>query len=67
MSEADVDGLAKAFTTKLGKRVSFTVASDPDLLAGVKVTVNGVTYDGTLRAQLEKLRDQFVSTTAGTA
>lgn len=67
MSEADVQELAQAFTKKLGKRVSFTVASDPDLLAGVKVTVYGVTYDGTLRAQLEKLRDQIVSTTAATA
>lgn len=60
MSEADVDSLAKAFTKKLGKKVAFQVSTDPSLLAGVKVTVNGVTYDGSLRSQLEQLRDRFV-------
>jgi F-type H+-transporting ATPase subunit delta len=61
MSESDIESLAQAFSKKLGKRVSFDTATDADLLAGVKVTVGGVTYDGTLRTQLEKLRDQFVS------
>lgn len=61
MSEADVESLAKAFSKKLGKRVAFRVSTDPSLLAGVKVTVNGVTYDGTLRSQLQMLRDRFVA------
>lgn len=61
MSDEDVDGLAKAFSKKLGKRVAFTVSTDPSLLAGVKVTVNGVTYDGTLRSQLVQLKDRFLS------
>lgn len=60
MSTADVESLAKAFSKKLGKKVSFRIATDPTLLAGVKVTVGGVTYDGTLRSQLVQLRDQFV-------
>jgi F-type H+-transporting ATPase subunit delta len=55
----DVESLAKAFGKKLNKRVSFQVSTDPSLLAGMKVTVNGVTYDGTLRSQLQKLRDQI--------
>src|SRR5579885_2683967 len=54
----DVESLAKAFGKKLNKRVAFHVSTDPSLLAGMKVTVNGVTYDGTLRSQLQKLRDQ---------
>jgi F-type H+-transporting ATPase subunit delta len=55
----DVEALAKAFGKKLNKRVAFHVSTDPSLLAGMKVTVNGVTYDGTLRSQLQKLRDQI--------
>jgi F-type H+-transporting ATPase subunit delta len=55
----DVEALAKAFGRKLNKRVAFHVSTDPSLLAGMKVTVNGVTYDGTLRSQLQKLRDQI--------
>ena len=54
----DVDSLTRAFTKKLGKKVHFRVSSDPQLLAGMKVTLGGVTYDGTLRSQLQRLRDQ---------
>ncbi|MCM2277985.1 MAG: ATP synthase F1 subunit delta [Oligoflexia bacterium] len=61
MSESDIEGLAKAFSQKMGRRVAFRVATDPSLLAGVKVTVNGVTYDGTLRSQLQRLRDKFLA------
>lgn len=64
ISEGDVEGLAQAFSKKLGKRVAFRVSTDPFLLAGMKVTVNGTTYDGTLRSQLQKLRDLFLTGTA---
>jgi F-type H+-transporting ATPase subunit delta len=60
VGEQDVEGLAKAFGKKLGKKVRFRVSTDPALLAGMKVTVNGVTYDGTLRSQIQKLRDRLV-------
>jgi F-type H+-transporting ATPase subunit delta len=60
MNESDVQGLAQSFTQKFGKKVAFRVSTDASLLAGMKVTVNGVTYDGTLRAQLQKLRDRLV-------
>lgn len=57
---ADLESLSRAFTKKLGKKVHFTVSSDPTLLAGMKVTVSGTTYDGSLRAQLQRLHDQLV-------
>lgn len=63
MEQGDVDGLAKAFTQKLGKRVAFQTSTDPELLAGMKVTVNGVTYDGTLKSQLQRLRDRLLVNT----
>jgi F-type H+-transporting ATPase subunit delta len=61
VSDQDVQGLAQAFSKKLGKKVAFQVSTDPSLLAGMKVTVNGVTYDGTLRSQLQRLRDRLVA------
>jgi F-type H+-transporting ATPase subunit delta len=61
MSASDVEGLAAAFGKKLNKKVAFRISSDPALLAGMKVTVNGVTYDGTLRSQLQRLRDQVAA------
>ncbi len=56
---ADVESLAKAFSQKLGKKVTFRVTTDLSLLAGIKVTINGVTYDGSLRSQLQKLHDHL--------
>jgi F-type H+-transporting ATPase subunit delta len=60
MAANDLEDLSKAYSQKLGKRVAFSASVDPNLLAGIKVTVNGVTYDGTLRSQLQRLRDQLV-------
>jgi F-type H+-transporting ATPase subunit delta len=59
MTDADVASLAAAFGRKLGRKVLFRVSTDPSLLAGVRVTVNGVTYDGTLKSQLDQLRDKI--------
>lgn len=67
MESVDIDGLAKAFSAKLGKKVAFRVATDPTLLAGIRVTVSGVTYDGTVRTQLQRLRDRLTQTTSGLA
>ncbi len=61
MSDGDVESLAAAFKKKLGRRVAFSTSTDANLLAGTKVTVNGVTYDGTLRAQLQQLRDRLTA------
>jgi F-type H+-transporting ATPase subunit delta len=59
LSDGDVQGLASAFTKKLGRKVAFTVSTDSNLLAGMKVSVAGVTYDGTLRAQLQSLKSRL--------
>jgi F-type H+-transporting ATPase subunit delta len=60
LQQQDLEELATAFTRKLGKKVVFKAAVDPTLLAGLKVTVNGTTYDGSLRAQLQQLKERLV-------
>ena len=60
LKKEDLDELATAFTRKLGKKVVFKASIDANLLAGLKVTVNGTTYDGSLRSQLQQLRDRLV-------
>ena len=60
LETADIETLSKAFWQKLGKKVAFETSTDASLLAGIKVIINGVTYDGTLRSQLQRLRDQLV-------
>lgn len=60
ISEEDVKGIESAFSKKLGKKVSLKTAVDPSLIAGIRVTVSGVTYDGSMKAQLERLKNLFV-------
>lgn len=64
LQKADLEELAAAFSKKTGKKTIFKAEVDSSLLAGLKVTVSGVTYDGSLRAQLQQLRDQLVYGTA---
>src|SRR5690606_25484866 len=66
LQQKDLEELATAFTRKLGKNVVFKSAVDPNLLAGLKVTVNGTTYAGSLRAQLQQLKDRLVYGKTGT-
>lgn len=61
IEKSDVDSLAAAFSKRLGRKVAFSVSTDPALLAGMRVTVAGVSYDGTLRSQLDRLREKFMS------
>jgi F-type H+-transporting ATPase subunit delta len=61
MSEADLKTLSEAFTRKLGKKVAFRATTNPALLAGIQVTINGVTYDGSLKSQLYRLRDSALA------
>jgi len=60
MGADDVETIAQAFGKKLGKKITFQTSTDGELLAGIKVMVNGITYDGTLRAQLQRLRDRVM-------
>jgi F-type H+-transporting ATPase subunit delta len=66
LSSDDVHQLSSAFSKKLGKPVVFTQKTCPELLAGLKVTVAGTTYDGSLKAQLLRLRDQFLEGSSST-
>lgn len=66
LKKEDLEELATAFTRKLGKKVVFKASVDQNLLAGLKVTVNGTTYDGSLRSQLHQLRDRLVYGKPGT-
>jgi len=56
LSDEELKDLGAAFGKKLGKTVRMELTVDPDLIAGVKVTVSGITYDGSMRAQLEHLQ-----------
>lgn len=44
-----------------GRKVEMKTSQDPELLGGVVAKVGDLVYDGSLRTQLRKLRDQLAS------
>lgn len=50
-------GLAKSLETMTGKEVEMTVEEDPSLLGGVVVKVGDTLYDGSIKSQLNNIRN----------
>jgi F-type H+-transporting ATPase subunit delta len=53
--------VTRVFSELTRKQVLADVTVDPELLAGIVVEVEGRVYDGSLRTQLAKLRQQMAS------
>jgi len=58
LSPAQVGELTRRLETLSGRKVQLTTRQDPDLIGGVVAKVGDVVYDGSLRRQLELLREQ---------
>jgi F-type H+-transporting ATPase subunit delta len=52
-----VPALAQAFARVTGRRVQVTTAVDPAVIGGVVARIGSVVYDGTVRRQLERIRE----------
>jgi F-type H+-transporting ATPase subunit delta len=57
--------LGKALANATGKKVELSARVDPSLLGGVLVRMGGRTYDGSVRARLQALRDTLSGRPAG--
>ena len=58
-SEQDLKDLETAVTRMTGKRVRLRVQQDPGLIGGVVIRVGDTVYDGSVRHQLERMREQL--------
>ena len=56
MREELQEKLRQKLEVKTGKHVELTVKVEPDLIGGVKLTMGGVQYDGTVRHHLDELQ-----------
>lgn len=52
--------IEKMFTGRLGKAARLTWSERPELLAGLRVTIDGRTYDGSLQGQMDRLKRQLL-------
>ena len=59
LSAEDRAALAKRFADATGKQVRVSTAVDPALIGGAVTRIGSIVYDGSVRRQLERLREQF--------
>lgn len=59
LSPAQVDEIKAAFEKRTGKRIVVQTAIDEDLIGGVVAQIGSVVYDGSIKSQLRRLRDDL--------
>jgi F-type H+-transporting ATPase subunit delta len=55
------EAIAASLSSATGKQITMRVTVDPSLLGGVVARVGSTVYDGSVRTQLKKMRDQLVA------
>jgi F-type H+-transporting ATPase subunit delta len=61
LSAEAAQSLEASLSSVTGKQVTMHVSVDPTLLGGVVARVGSTVYDGSVRTQLKKMRDQLVA------
>jgi F-type H+-transporting ATPase subunit delta len=61
LGDDKVRALEHSLSQLTGKRVQLEVAVDRDLIGGVVARIGSTVYDGSLRTQLQKLKQQLVT------
>jgi F-type H+-transporting ATPase subunit delta len=54
LDAAALSGVAEVLSKRFQKPIQLNTKVDPAVIAGIKVTINGVTYDGTIKSKLAK-------------
>jgi len=57
LKESQVSALERMLYEKLGKKVKMLLGTDPSIIGGLRVEVDGLLIDRTLKKQLGDLRD----------
>jgi F-type H+-transporting ATPase subunit delta len=63
LPEESAAALAQAFGRVTGRRVQLTAAVDPAVIGGVVARIGSVVYDGSVRRQLERIREALTQET----
>ena len=59
MSQSEKQDFEQLLSKKFGKSITATVVINPELLAGVKVTINDKVIDGSVKGRLNDLATQL--------
>ncbi len=61
LSPEKTQSLAESLSKVTGKKVEISASVDPELLGGVVARIGSTVYDGSVKTQLEKLRQELVA------
>jgi F-type H+-transporting ATPase subunit delta len=59
LEDSQRERLQRALTARTGRNVELDVTVDPELIGGAVAVVDNVVFDGSLRTQLQQLRDNL--------
>jgi F-type H+-transporting ATPase subunit delta len=62
LSPEKTRALEESLSKVTGKKVELSVTVDPELLGGVVATIGSTVYDGSVRTQLQRMRQELVTT-----
>jgi F-type H+-transporting ATPase subunit delta len=57
-----VSALERSLSAATGKKVQLETQVDPSLIGGVVARIGSTVYDGSIRTQLQKVRQQLIET-----
>lgn len=61
LTKTQVTALEKALEARTGKDIELTTAVDPSLMGGILVRIGDTVLDGTVKGNLERLREQLLT------
>ena len=61
LDESTTEALKRALERRTGKQLDLTVTIDPSLIGGVRAEVGTLVFDGSIKAELAKLRESLRS------
>lgn len=59
LSSEAVTSITQAISNKINKKIVLKEKVDPSLIAGMRVTVGGVTFDGSVQTKLNQVKNLF--------
>ncbi|MGF1510649.1 MAG: ATP synthase F1 subunit delta [Myxococcota bacterium] len=54
-----VEKIRRALEKRTGKRIELSLVVDPEVIGGVRAEVGSMVFDGTIRSELDRMRDQL--------